>query len=142
MQKNNSLNQSKNIFFKNNSIDSSGNLDQRIFVNDNNSAYSINLSYNQPISKSLRLTLDENIALSHSTTDKNTFELDSSGRTIALDTSYSGGFISNTLINSTSLSMFYSRKGWDLLGGLTAFYNSDRFRITATLLLLKWGTPI
>ncbi|MBS1597452.1 MAG: outer membrane beta-barrel protein [Bacteroidetes bacterium] len=128
-QKNTSLNASKNIFYKNNFIDSASSINQKITNNTSGGVYEVGFSFNEPISNSVRLILQENLNVTGSTTDKITYSLDSSGNVAGVDSVYSGKFNSVTTINTSNFLIEYNKKKWEVSAGVTGIYNQLRNNI-------------
>ncbi len=122
-QASNTLNLSNNSFYKNNVVDSSGSLSQRLISNNTNNAYSLGLLYTEPLSPLLRLMVHENLSTNSSGTGKQNYILDSAGRVLRLDSVTSGSFNTTSMINSTGLSLQYRGKKWESTAGLTGLYN-------------------
>jgi len=120
----NSLNLSKNTFYKDGVIDSLGRQDQRIFTDVNNRSYNLSVTYNEPVNKYLRLTFNESLNSSYSFTNKKTFITDSLGNVQSLNNDFSGEFTSRSVISSTNFTMEFTKKKWNLSSGLTAIYNN------------------
>lgn len=122
-QKSNSLDRSKNIFYKNNLIDSISNLDQQVNTNNEENNYNLFVSYSEPLNKKIRLIVAEGINIINTNTDKKTLKLDSAGRILGLDADFSGAFNSHNLSNSTNLAMEYVGRKWEIGAGVTGFYS-------------------
>jgi len=123
IESNNSISQSKNIFYQSAGGDSVNDINQQILLKENNNSYSFNIVYNEPISKSMRLIFNESLVTTNSGAQKKTYNIDSNGQVFQYDTSYSGNFYSRNLQNVNGLLVDYKYQQWNIQAGITSFYN-------------------
>ena len=122
-QRSNSLNKSDNIFYRNNLIDSTVQLNQRVYTHANAGNYNFLIAYNEPISRLMRLIINENITVNTSNSDKKTFTLDSAGNVISLNSDFSGEFSSRNFTSASNVLVEYVNKKWEVNAGITGLYN-------------------
>ena len=122
-QHTNIFNQSNNVFYRSNVVDSAGLLNQQLHNTGAIESYTASIFYVEPLSPSLHLTIYENISISTNATDKEIYLMDSAGHIKGLDTLSSGSFYTRNTNSSTGFSLQHTGNKWDWNTGLIGIYN-------------------
>jgi len=121
-QRSNATNQSQNIYYSFNALDSSVSTNQQVVSVNNSASYGLGASFSEPLSAKLKLIIHNDFDINTSTLDKKSFRVDSL-RNIFVDSAFSGYFTSSTSENLANISVFYNPDQWELSFGVSSFYS-------------------
>lgn len=116
------LSQSTNTYFKGGLPVNGDTLDRRTIDESNNRSYSVGITYAEPISKSLRFTVNGNFDLTRSTSERSVFNLDSVTHTAVPDSTYSAAIFSSVQTQNLSVSLGYTSKKVNVSTGLSTIW--------------------
>lgn len=119
-------------FYKMGRVDSVQNTDQRKTTNNEAISINSNITYTEPLSKSSSLVINYGINLDNNHSNKLSFNQNSEGKYVMMDSLYSNDYAFNILTHKGGLSYAYTKKKVRInIGsnvGLTSFQQKDMFR--------------
>lgn len=110
---------SANTYFKNGVPVSGDTLNRYTKTSNSIKGYSVNFSYSEPVSKTVRINLKSDLDFNKTTTVRAIYNLDSLSHTAEYDSLYSAQILSSYNTQNLATSFIYTTEKWNVTTGLT-----------------------